>query len=358
MGPIERTEDIAVDRSERTEIDTDQQSAQALRPIVHIGYHKTATTWFQKQFYPAVSNYRFVSRERVQAALLKDGAFDFDPERARAALHIDDEMPPILCEESLSGYLHNGGLHGYLSKEMAFRLKAVLPNAQIVMFVRSQPDMVAACYQQYVRGGGTFSARRYLFPRHYLHGAARDQYKIPRFSFSHFDYFHLVEHYGSVFGRENVLVFPYEALRADRDAFIQSFSARLNLQINFEDVRKRAENPSFPMSLLLLGRLLNRFTYRTVADKAYFLHVPYLYTARGWCLEMMNRSGLFGHPPSPARLVGKSTLAWIQQRFWEGNRKLAEYTGIDLRALNYPMDPPAQAVVEPSPPKWVKSMRE
>ena len=36
------------------------------RPIVHIGYHKTATTWFQKHFYPCVRNARFVARERVR----------------------------------------------------------------------------------------------------------------------------------------------------------------------------------------------------------------------------------------------------------------------------------------------------
>ena len=93
------------------------------RPIVHIGYHKTATTWFQKNFYPLVRNARFVARDRVRAAFLEIGAFHFDAEAARAALGVEAGESVILCEEGLSGYLHNGGLGGHLSRSVAERIE-------------------------------------------------------------------------------------------------------------------------------------------------------------------------------------------------------------------------------------------
>ena len=53
--------------------------------IVHIGYHKTGTTWFQERFYPAVRNRRYVPRATARAAFLRPGALHFDPIEA---LHI------------------------------------------------------------------------------------------------------------------------------------------------------------------------------------------------------------------------------------------------------------------------------
>ena len=47
------------------------------RPIVHIGHHKTGTTWFQKKFYPRVSGYRFIPRELVRMTLLAESPLAF-----------------------------------------------------------------------------------------------------------------------------------------------------------------------------------------------------------------------------------------------------------------------------------------
>jgi hypothetical protein len=33
--------------------------------IFHIGYHKTATTWFQKRFYSLVEGVNFIERENI-----------------------------------------------------------------------------------------------------------------------------------------------------------------------------------------------------------------------------------------------------------------------------------------------------
>ena len=38
-----------------------------MKNIFHIGYHKTASTWFQQRFYPFVENLSNVSRDDIKS---------------------------------------------------------------------------------------------------------------------------------------------------------------------------------------------------------------------------------------------------------------------------------------------------
>ena len=88
------------------------------RPIVHIGYHKTATTWFQNQVWPGTISHEYVARADTQQALLAPPGMHFDAVAARAALALESRTRPVLLsEENLSGYPHNGGMHGLIGPE-------------------------------------------------------------------------------------------------------------------------------------------------------------------------------------------------------------------------------------------------
>jgi hypothetical protein len=290
-----------------------------MRPIVHIGYHKTATTWFQRSVYPRATSHRWVPRARVQAALLDPSGMTFDPERARALLmEGDDGRPPILCEENLSGYIHNGGLHGFLPPAVAERIRAALPDARIVIFVRSQASMIAACYTQYVRGGGTHGVHRYLFPSLYLRGAYAQPFKVPRFSFDHFEYDRLVAFYDSLFGRENVHLYPYEDLR-DQPAMLARMEAELELGLDRARIAFDRPNASWSGSLLPAARFLNHFTARTVEDKSRVLHIPGFYLVRAGALNALSR---IYRRRGGASLLGAGLERWIEARFAASNARL------------------------------------
>jgi hypothetical protein len=318
-----------------------------LSVVIHIGYHKTGTTWFQKRFYPRVTSHRYIDRERVRHAFIEDTAFRFDPERVDERLGVTPGEKLILCEEGLSGYLHNGGLMGHFSKAMAERLHAAFPQATIVLFVRSQPEMIASCYQQYVRGGGTHPPQRYLFPDLYLHGAASEAHRIPRFCFDLFDYLPLIETYVALFGPERVRVYPFEAMKAGGADFLRGFADDLGLEVDVEAVVRERENGSYALPLIPLARVLNLFTYRTVADKRCLVHIPYWYTVRRALLEALNRTGLFGKPPSARRLLGDGIVDWIRERFWEGNSELARRYALPLADYGYPIAKPNRAAAPP-----------
>jgi len=325
------------------------------RPIIHVGLHKTASSWFQACFYPFVTSHRWIDRLAVRRALLT-AAFGFDSAAARRALGLDDQsLPYLICDEDLSGVLHNGGLiSGFLARRLAERLHMMAPEARIVIFVREPVSFAAACYQQYVREGGTGSPRRYLFPEQYRHLSKVRPFKTPRFEAAQLDATGLIAHYDSLFGRENVHVFAYEQFALDSTGFLTRFKPELDI-LGGPDRAGLPVNASYRYGLLPIARVLNLFTERSVADKRVILHIPYWYAARKYLLAGFNRLALFGKRPSPETLFGADAVAWLRYRFSEPNRRLADRMEIDLAALGYDLDAPEAP--RPSRPAWLQALR-
>lgn len=306
-----------------------------IRTLVHVGWHKTATTWFQRRYYPRVATHRFVDREWVKQALLAPGAFDFDAEAARRTLARAGAPPWILCEEELSGNPHSGGLMGFVPREVAHRIHAALPDAAIVIFLRHQVEAIAASYKQYLRQGGTHRPRRYVFPHEGRRGFRAAPWKAPAFRLGHFDYAALVRCYDTLFGRENVHVFLYEDFRADPVAFLGAFGKALDLDVEPSGLSGPRENVSWGRRLLPLARLVNRLSARNVADKAYVANLLPDALRRG-LLEALNRPWLAGPPPEAPALLGEPLLAEIRAAFAAGNRRLASERGLPLARHAYP----------------------
>lgn len=324
-------------------------------PIIHVGYHKTATSWFQRHVYPTLASHRYIDRQLVRSTFLAGDAFDFDSQAARRALGLDDTSlsPPILCEEDLSGVLHNGPASGFIAREVARRLHATMPDARIVIFVRGQASAAASWYQQYLREGGTAGIHRYLFPEAYRHLGHVRPFKIPHFCFSQLDYRGLIERYDDLFGQDRVIVLPYELLTQDCPRLLRRLGALLGTQLP-EGTCGRL-NGSYRTGLIPLLRFANLFTRRSVIDKTTLVHLPYWYTVRKALFKSLNHSPLFGPTRSTRAMLGQSTLDWIAQRYWQSNRWLAERTGVDLAPLGYAVDPPAAQVERPGrqlPLQW------
>lgn len=306
-----------------------------MRPIVHIGYHKTATTWFQEQVYPNSVSHRWIPRAMARRALLDPPGLSFSAAEARRQLHDpDDRRPPVICEENLSGYIHNGGLHGLMAPEAARRIREVFPDALILITIRAQPEMIAASYVQYVRGGGTYGPRRYLFAPHYLTGARRHAYKQPLFAFEHFEYDRLIAHYDALFGAENVVVLPYEALRHDPAAFLDRLADATGIRLRRAAIAHREANRSFGRLTIAIGRLLGLFTARSVVDKAWLISIPGFYELRRLILKLVSRHDA---PARPDQVLGRAIVDHILARYAESNRRLARSRGLGLRELGYPM---------------------
>ena len=313
------------------------------RPIVHIGYHKTATTWFQDHVWPAATSHDFVPRHAAQRALLSAPGMHFDAAAAEATLGLAARgRPVVLSEENLSGYPHNGGLHGLIAPEMARRIRAVLPDAQVVVFVRNQRDIVRATYAQYVAGGGTWSLRRYLSGKAGKHGALTRPYKAPAFEWEHFEFDRLIAHYDTLFGRDNVHVYPYEWL-ADADALLLRLRRDLGVALPAGLAQRRRANRSLGALGLIVLRLFNLFTRQSVVNKSYWVDLPGgqgLRHAAKWLLKRLPTRAL----ALPADLAGR-----IDSHYASSNARLAAMRDLPFDALGYPLALALAPAVAPEP---------
>ena len=307
------------------------------RPIVHIGYHKTATTWFQNQVWPASTSHDYIARAVTQQALLAPPGMHFDAAAARDALTLDGRARPVLLsEENLSGYPHNGGMHGLIGPEMARRIHAVLPDAQIVIFVRNQHEIVRATYAQYVSGGGTWSLRRYLGGKAGRHGALTRSYKAPAFEWEHFAFDRLIAHYDALFGPDSVHVYPYEWLR-EPDALLVRLRRDLGVVVPGEASACPRANRSLGRGALLALRFANLFTRQSVVNKTTLIDLPGgqgLRHAAKWLIKQL--------PSRPFRLPA-DIEAHIDAYYAESNARLVDRLGLPLAALGYPLMDVAEA---------------
>ena len=301
------------------------------RPIVHIGYHKTATTWFQGQIWPAATSHDYVARAVTQRTLLSPPGMHFDADEAGAVLALAERDRPVLrSEENLSGYPHNGGMHGLIGPEMARRVHAVLPDAQIVIFVRNQREIVRATYAQYVSGGGNWSLRRYLGGKAGRHGALTRAYKAPAFEWEHFAFDRLIAHYDTLFGAESVHVYPYEWLR-DPGAFLIRLRRDLGVTIPAEVATGPRANRSLGREALMALRIANLFTRQSVVNKTTLVDLPGgqgLRHAAKW---------LFRHLPSRRFELPADLAAKVDAFYADSNARLAAMCDLPLGELGYPL---------------------
>jgi hypothetical protein len=305
--------------------------------IVHIGYHKTGSTWFQKRLYAAVRGHRLLPRRLVQETLLTPPAFDFDAAAARRALGVEDaDLPLILCEEELSGNPHSAGMRNAQTKDVAERISAVLPEALIVIFIRNQVDLAAALYRHYVREGGTYGPRRYLMPARHRADIARHPFKFPVFDLCHLDYRGATAYYARLFGGDRVHVFPFEAFRGDPRGFAADYCRRLGLDVDLAVLDYRPDNEGLGAYALRLGRVLNGFSYRSVLDKHWWFRAISNKLRSNPPLWMM-RAGLGGPRRSATALLGADLADEIGAHFTVANRELADRWSLPLAELGYPL---------------------
>lgn len=311
--------------------------AASARPLVHIGYPKTASTWLQEAFFPYVANAGLVPKSRVVETFMEVGALSFDPDRARRRLSAAVPGRMIVSFENLSGYPHNGGGMGAMSKDLAYRLRAALPDADIVVFIRRQPDILAASYAQYVRQGGTHSADRYLFPRDYKSHRHTRPDKNPRFELAHFAYLPLLQLYRRLFGRDRVHVYLYEAFSADRAGFVRELCRELDLDCPAVPASRKPRNVSPPASVLQVVRRINLFTAGRVLDKSHLVHVPGAY----WLGRGAGRAlaELLGNAPRRglAGLLRDRRINQVGEYYAATNRRLATEFALPLERYGYPL---------------------
>jgi hypothetical protein len=184
--------------------------------LIHVGYHKTATTWMQRRlFTPALGYHPIMEHEAISAHFVRPHGFMFNTEAAARAIAdgltaVPAGLTPVMSSEILCGNPFYGARE---SAEVARRLYAVAPGARILVTIREQVAAIASTYMQYLQRGGELSAAAFF--------AETPVVGYPTFDHAHFRYDRFVALYADLFGADNVLVCNQELLIKDQIGFAQ-----------------------------------------------------------------------------------------------------------------------------------------
>lgn len=303
----------------------------ASSPLIHIGYHKTATTWLQRQlFNNSDANFqRFFSKDDIRDYIIRPNSLYFDDHKVKDyynSLVPDDSIKvSVVSSERLSGHPHSGG---YDSKEIADRLYKIFPNGKILIVIREPKNAIASCYLQYIKFGGTCSVKDYLTPPQI--GSSI----VPLFNFDHFNYIKLIEYYLKLFNKENVLVLPYELFKKSPNDFCSQI-------INFAGANKLEELPYEEIThkrLSTFGSSLARhfnkvFAKTTLNPSAIDLAGSQKYFMKAF-IQLDSLIPKATHSKFDANL--KDIIEEkIGDKYKESNKRLSEILGLDLTSYGY-----------------------
>jgi hypothetical protein len=219
--------------------------------LIHVGLHKTASTYLQQKVFPAISQFLFLGKSYLgnnsafnRLVYADDSLYQSSLVREEMRL-VQERMTAsgvsglILSEEEFNGHPE----YNYLNRgQIARRLAETFPHAEILLVLRGQVSLIASLYNQFVKTGqylgaldrsflhspgeGMSLAEWFAEPKH--HAGYHDRFinhqslLIP----DHFRYTSLHGFYASLFPKVHVLLF--EELKATPNVFLDRLAAILS----------------------------------------------------------------------------------------------------------------------------------
>lgn len=303
-----------------------------MQVLLHVGLHKTATTWLQKRIFAAPDG-GFVTPWGPQAgqSITEFVAVDplkFDPLAARrrfeeslAAMADREGKIPTISHEGLSSRPNLGQFYAPLAAE---RMKAAFPDAKLFLMFREQKALLNSLYSQHLHRGGRLTLEEFIGTGNEPAGWT------PLIFLSFYEYDALIGMYRRVFGEENVLALPLEMMARDQYGFVERLCAFAGAAVP-ADTSFPPENVAWkPFSTEILRRLN-------------YISRPYQLGPYGGSFAFYRKIARRIEPLIPNALHQK-VKARRQQRiearvgdlYAPSNDRTSEMIGVDLKEYGYP----------------------
>ena len=178
----------------------------SLPALVHVGFHKTGTTWLQKNIFVRENGFLPITSHNEVFEMLVKPNLTFKVATAKDILmartsEARDGTVPLISSEILSGNPFFGGREKAI---YAHRLSKCLESPKILITIRSQFSMMRSIYMQYISRAGT---KR---PENFFSESAEVGYF--EFDSEHLEYDKFLQLYWDLFGPDRVLVLTQECL--------------------------------------------------------------------------------------------------------------------------------------------------
>jgi hypothetical protein len=254
----------------------------------------------------------------------------FDAAAVRAAFFaaIPDNMAshvPVISHEDLCGYPVYSRYYGH---QVADRLHATFPEAKILITIREQKSVLRSLYGQYVRQDGEWPIEMFLG------SGAEPPGFAPICRLDHLEYDLLASHYARLFGQEQVLVLPYELLKASPIEFQQRIHDFAGTGAMAKSTHSRELVGHGALTLRWLRRL-NRVVRLRPDWDGNWRTLPLSVRAKAKVAKLMDKV----FPTYLQRAEEKRLNAFIDRRvagyYGESNRRLQKLCEFDLASFGY-----------------------
>jgi len=305
--------------------------------LIHIGFHKTGTTYLQRNVFTGENGYSspwsVSSGEAIEYFILThERKYKSKVVRDQFTRACDDgsmsNRIPVISHEDLSGYPIYGRYYGH---QVASRIKITFPDAKILICIREQKSMIRSLYGQYINQGGEWPLSTFLGDEYdHLSG-----YR-PIFQLEHLEYDLIVKHYQELFGVENVLVLPYELLKENSAEFEKKIHLFSGGKCNTQRKRKRKrENVGYLAKTLQVNRLLNKFFKRPLLFRGSYGDLPILLRAKNRVCRVLNKLiPKFIHVYEEKKLSDMID-SYVGDYYKESNQKLSKLVNLNLEKYRY-----------------------
>jgi hypothetical protein len=311
----------------------DHQSHALHTPLVHIGFPKALSSWMQKSlFKPEQGFLNVLDSLCTTISVIDPTPFRFDEslcirfiEESLAKNNGGNNLVPVCSAEALIGNPYCGGFN---AKQNADRIKQLFPDARILLIVREQRQLMRSLYKTMVVWGMPHTIKRLLNPR--------DTSLAPQFNLDYLRFDLATAYYQQLFGKNNVLVLPYEAFAIAPEVFTHKIlqHAGCTPTAAFKQLPwDKKVNKNQPLVNLYWQRLLNLF-----------LSSPFNYAG---ILESTEQRIHNRIKRSKNNLFPSFTNSWLEDdfsqivdsafsgQFADSNVRLQQLTGLDLSAYGY-----------------------
>lgn len=245
------------------------------KTIIHVGLHKTATTFLQEKVWSNLKSYTCLTRPYTQ----HNYAFNqlqYADDSLYKKKAVENEISTIgesnilLSDESFSG---KPIFFSYINRTLiAKRLQEIFPKAEIILFIRDQKDIIKSHYSSYVKMPyGTKRIENFFYKpdcdysyEQYIKsvnpGIEKTLYYDTNDFYIHLDcfkYSYIIDLYSQLFDKCHVFI--YEDFKKDNRSTLMRLQEILGENIYIESTKP--VNKSLSKFNLEQRRLSNKFTY-------------------------------------------------------------------------------------------------
>ncbi|MGM0704242.1 MAG: hypothetical protein ACQEUG_17820 [Pseudomonadota bacterium] len=236
---------------------------------IHLGLHKTGSTFFQKRYFPIFNAYKSLRYDLpsfLEYVLHCNDLYFNDQEalfilrkELKVANHLSKKL--IISDEQFSGAPWDNAND---RKKIFDRLNLIFPDASYILVLREQEEMVKSLYLEYIKKGG--SAKWYQFI-----GCKKNELSFSRGAY--LDYYNYYNYVVQCTSEERILLLPYEWFCSEPRSFLEKIAQFIDEKQNVvpDNILSLHENKSIKGINAKLLRIVNGLF---ASDRQPFLLLP------------------------------------------------------------------------------------